>query len=462
MKKTVSIIMALVFVLACAISAYAVPAEIPANTKAVVAKGTTQVTINGSVRVRGETRHNTNDFNSDRGGNMNYWDQQVRLGITADVTPNTTARIVLENGDAANRSDFTWGTETYEAQGTIPVGNGKQGSIYVLEAWLQHKGSGLFGVPAGIKIGHQPIRLGYGLFFDQTKFGNDAILFFMNPTKELTLSAAYIKVTEGNSWNEDDINAYSFITAYSPDKNTNLSLDVTYVDAQALGIGSGTNAYTTPFYLWNIGLRGDTKIAGFGLLADVEIQTGKAKSQGITRPEIKFSGWALKLGAKYKLDPVTLSLTYGFGSGDDGSDPKKNKQFQTLQASIWKQDFTYVYDFRTRTSAKNYQKSAYAPNAYVSNLSYFKLGGNADITKALNADLGVFFLRSHKDVAIMGSKNPSKNLGWEIDGRITYRFDKNISYWVEGGYLFAGSAFDSPTKGSDNAYAFRQGIQVTF
>ncbi|MCX8026290.1 MAG: alginate export family protein [Thermodesulfovibrionales bacterium] len=444
MKKTVSIFMALVFVFACAISAYAAPAEIPADTKAVVAKGTTQVTIGGSVRVRGEVRHATDTFNKDTEPNRNYWDQQVRLSVQADVTPNTTARIVLENGDA-NKSDYTWGTETVEAFGTIPVGNGKQGTLYVLEAWLQHQGSGLFGVPAGFKIGHQPTKLGYGMFLDHSKFGNDAALFFINPIKELTLAAVYAKVTENDVKKEDDHNLYAFVAAYSPDKNTNISFDATYVDAQ-----NYTTAIPYPVHLWNFGLRGDTKIAGFGIKADVEIQTGKIKTA-----DIKFAGWAAKVGVDYKIDPVKLSLVYGFGSGDGDATDDKIKTYQTFQSGIWKEDFTYVYDYRTKTSAGVY-------NSYISNLHYLKLGANADIVKDLNVDLGVFWLRAHKDVAIFKG-NPSKNLGWEIDGKITYKIDRNLQYWVEGGYLFADSAFDpTTTKKADNAYAFRQGISVSF
>jgi len=455
--KKLSILMALVFVLACALSAYAAPAEIPADTKAVVAKGTTQVTVSGSVRVRGETRHNTNDFNSDVGGSMNYFDQQVRLRVQADVTPNTTAVIMLENGAEA-ASDFQWGTGTREGKGTIPVGNGKQGTLYVLEAWLQHKGSGLFGVPAGFKIGHQPTKLGWGLFLNHSKFGNDAAMFFINPVKELTLALVYGKLTENNAWKDDDHNLYSFVAAYSVDKNTSLSFDVSYVDAQNVSLSS---TFNTPFHLWNFGLRGNTNISGFGLKAGVEVQTGKAKSQG-TNPEVKFSGWAAKVGASYKLDPVTLSLVYGYGSGDDGSDATKNKQFQTFQSGIWKEDFTYVYDYRTRTSAKNFARSGYVDNAYMTNISYLMLGAKADITKAVKADLGIFWLRAAKDVAINGG-NPSKKLGWEIDGKITYTIDKNLNYWVEGGYLFAGEAFDpSRTKSADNAYAFRHGVSLSF
>lgn len=459
MKKTVSILMALVFVLSFAFSAFAAPAEIPADTQAVVAKGKTQVTIGGSVRVRGESRNNTNDFNNDVGSNMNYWDQQVRLRIDAEVTKNTTARVVLENG-GANASDYVWGTETVEAKGTIPVGNGKQGLLYVLEAWLEHKGSGLLGVPAGLKIGHQPTKLGYGLFLDHTKFGNDAALFYVNPIKELTLALVYSKVTENNTWQEDDHNLYAFAVTYSPDKNTNLSFDVSYVDAQRVTI---TQNFVTPFYLWNFGLRGDTKIAGFGLKADVEVQTGKAKAQGVN-PEIKYSGWAAKIGANYKIDPVTLTLAYGYGSGDDGSNPTKNKQFQTFQSGIWKEDFTYVYEYRTRTSAKSFDKAGFKDNAYISNLHYVTLGAKGNLTKDLNAYLGIFWLRADKAVSIMNpASRPSKDIGWEIDGRINYRIDRNLNYWVEGGYLFAGAAFDpSPTKSSDNAYAIRHGIAVSF
>ncbi len=65
------------------------------------------------------------------------------------------------------------------------------------QAWIQYTGSGLFGVPAGVKIGHQLLTLGEKQFLNHERFGDDALVLFVNPTKELSLAAATIKANEG-------------------------------------------------------------------------------------------------------------------------------------------------------------------------------------------------------------------------------------------------------------------------
>ena len=47
MKKFLAIILGTIFVLSFAATAFAIHAEIPSETQAVVAKGTTQITIDG-------------------------------------------------------------------------------------------------------------------------------------------------------------------------------------------------------------------------------------------------------------------------------------------------------------------------------------------------------------------------------------------------------------------------------
>ena len=54
MKKCIAIIAAMLFVLGFAASAFAIHAEIPAETSAIVVKGESTVTIGGELRFRGE------------------------------------------------------------------------------------------------------------------------------------------------------------------------------------------------------------------------------------------------------------------------------------------------------------------------------------------------------------------------------------------------------------------------
>ena len=59
MKKYLALVLGVLFTLGFAASAFAIHAEIPAETQAVVAKGSTQITMGGELRFRGELRNNT-------------------------------------------------------------------------------------------------------------------------------------------------------------------------------------------------------------------------------------------------------------------------------------------------------------------------------------------------------------------------------------------------------------------
>ena len=464
MKKFISIVSAMLLVFGFAASAFAIQAEIPSETQAVVAKGTTHITLGGAIRVRGEVQQNTSDFYDDASDRKSYYDQRVRLRLQADVTKNTTGVIHLESG-AENSSDKTWGTATPEGKGVYTAGNGKQGSPYILEAWIQHKGSGLLGIPAGFKIGHQPLKLGNGLFFDHSKFGDDAIVFFMDPTKELHIGLLTAKFSEGpgGTSKNDDANAYVGLLIYKPSKDTNIGFDVTYVDDQrSQGLGGITiGNVNIPTHLWNFGLRGDTNVSGLGIKADIELQSGKVAADKVTGgTETKLKGYAYLLGLSYKLDPVKLSLDYAYGSGDKIDTSNKNEGFVTALSGV--QNYTYVYDYRALTAAPT-AAGAGRPGTGLANTWYVKLGGNADITKDLNADLNIYYLRAAKKVS---ATYDSKKIGTEVDAKLTYKIDKNLVYWVEGGYLFAGDLYKnyttSATKNVDDAYAVRHGIELSF
>src|SRR4030067_1229056 len=98
MKKSFLIILSMLLVLGFAATVFAIHAEIPAETQSVVAKGTSQITLGGSIRFRGDVRNNTGDFNDDNADHMSSYDGRVRLSLDAQVSPNTTGRIHLESG----------------------------------------------------------------------------------------------------------------------------------------------------------------------------------------------------------------------------------------------------------------------------------------------------------------------------------------------------------------------------
>ena len=255
------------FVLGFAASSFAIHAEIPAETQATVAAGATQITIGGEIRVRGLWQNNTDNFSKDvtTAGDVAKYDERVRLQIEAKVTPNTTGLIQLEAGnDSGTAQDITnWGSEPSGATGTLEFSNGKQSSMKVLQAWILHQGTGLLSVPALVKVGHMPIQIGpNGLFYEHTKFGDDAILLGVDPVKGMHLILGTVKLTENSTSLNDDVNAYTFIGSYELMKDTVVGLDVTYADGQNLAHGGSFGAVINDpdLHLWNFGVNGKTRI----------------------------------------------------------------------------------------------------------------------------------------------------------------------------------------------------------
>ena len=444
MKRYLALVAGLIFVLGFTAVAFAIHAEIPADTQAVVAKGTTQITLGGQIRIRGFYETNNTDFDDSKADNLSIYETTVRLDVHAKVTPNTEAKISLRDTKASGDDDFTWGSTGGDGRGIYRKGGNVGGyrdmqGLYFREAWILHKGSGLLGIPAGIKVGHMPLKLGYGLFYDHTKNGEDAIVLFMDPTKELHVGLVAVKFDEGQPRRNDDANGYVLLFNYKAAKDTNISGDVTYLDDQAASPGG--------LHFWNFGLRGNTKVSGFGLKADVELQTGKEKDPA---GDVKYSGYAFLVGLDYKLDPLKLGLEYAYGSGDKPGTADKDEGFVTALDN--KQNYSWIAEYRVPAGSGISQTG-------LNNTQYVKARVGADLTKALSGHLDFYWLRANKT-----SSGVSKSIGTEVDWYLKYNIDKNLFWFVEGGYLFAGDFYKQFTGGKDpdNPWAIRHGILLSF
>lgn len=470
MKKFLAIVFAALLVLGLAASAFAIHAEIPSETQAVVAKGTTQITLGGSIRVRGETRSNTKSLSDGAfyGAVVNgtehhsgSYDQRIRLSLDAKVADNVQGFVMLETG--GDTSDvYTWGTSSSAAKGGYTEGNAKRGSLNINEGWILVKGAPMGGVPMGLKVGHMPLSLGNKMFFDHTKLGDDAIVVFADPTKELHIGLLTAKFTEASTevvGNAGDSDAYVLLATYKG-ASFNIGADYTSVQDQNLFTSYGAT-------LNNIGLRGDVMVAGMvKIKADIEMQSGKAEhgaGGAATSPDVKFKGSAIMLGAEAKLGDVNLVLEYATGSGDEDAnsptiaDDNDVESFITsLGADV---HYTYVYEYRTINVCGQ-------ASGGLCNTTYIKLGGNTKVG-AFGIAANLFLLSATENVQNYAGES-TDDIGTEIDAKVTYSIAKNLTYWVEGGYLMAGDVFKTvnPTTGAkidaNNAYALRHGIELTF
>jgi len=479
-RKLISVLSVLVFILGLTALSYAVVAEIPSDTTAVLAKGQTKITLGGDIRFRGfaiENREVLDKESYPKGTssltpNRNYMDYRVQLRLKAELSPNTTGFIMLQSGEADN-PNVTWGSQQGGARGAYQAGNTKESQVWIHTAYIQYQGSGLLGVPAGIKIGRDIIKLGNGIFLYHTRFGDDQIMAFIQPLKELTLSLATVKFREGNSDLSDDATAYVLIGSYKG-KNFELSADVTYLDDEGnkdstavrgrSGWGISTFGTDSDIHLWNFGLRGDVKdIAGTGLgaRADIEFQTGKIENTKLGY-EPKLKGWAGLAGLNYKFKtiPLTLKAEYQIGSGH--GDSNDIKEYVTAIGRLEGEYTTLVYEYYA-PSACDSPLARYSRETGLCNTQYVIFGGAGDITKDLSAQLYGFWIRANKAVAINNYRDTSKDVGYEVDTMITYKIDKNLKYWIEAGYFWPGDAWKlSSGKDPDNAWVVRHSIMLTF
>jgi hypothetical protein len=367
--------------------------------------------------------------------------------------------VTIEAANGKTSTGYAWGGESTPsngAQGIYQYGDSKRGELNLLEAWIQYKGSGLLGIPAGMKVGHMPLALGNKVFFDHTLFGDDAIVFFADPTKEIHVALLTVKFMEQNTSNNDDANAYVGLFNYRT-KEFGVGFDVTYVDHQNSFYAPAVLPAGTDAHLWNFGLRGDVTLAGFNIYADLEGQTGKIEDLATHQ---KFKGYAILVGASYKMDPVKFLLEWGYGSGDSDPTDGSFKEYVTSLSNA--QRDSYIVNYRA-VGAGNLA-GAPVKNGGLANTNRIRFGIDADLTKELFANLTYYYFHANKLTAAQEALGADNAMGSEIDWLFKYKIDRNLTYFVEGGYLFAGDYYKVVTAGKspNDAWAIRNGLLLSF
>jgi hypothetical protein len=473
LKKFLAIAVSVLFLLGFAASAFAIHAEIPSETQAVVAKGETQVTLGGSIRVRGEIRQNTTDLNDDLQDSMSWYDQRVRLSAGIKVSDDVTGLLMLESNGGGS-DGYTWGSSN-GAAGAYGVGNGKPTDMHINQAWINYTNDLI-----NVKIGHMPLALGNKLFFDHRKFGDDAIVLYKD-IDNIHIAGIVIKLSEGLVTTADicavdlvnnltgiappdgipdvpivlalpaagacpvgtvaidtssavdtagagDANGYVGLVAYKGD-GYNISGDITWVD---------DNANTTDLY--NLGVRADAKLSDLVTIrGDIEFQFGEASAT------VDLGGYAGMLGADFDLENFDIGVEVGIGSGDDPLTLDENEGFiNSLSSGV--PYITFVRGTRT---------GALGDNLGISNLTYLKATVKASPMDKMDVKGAVVYMLATEEPIPGGDDD----IGIEIDASMHYSLAKNLKYWVEGGYLMAGDAYGANT---DDAYALRHGIEMSF
>lgn len=452
MKKFLAILFSALFVLSFAASAFAIHAEIPAETQATVAKGSTQITLGGEIRTRGWWIANSGTADV---ANAAWLDERVRLSIDANVAPGVTGYVQIETRSETDGDKYTWGNGAKAVN--MPVGGRLSDSVAgnakpdtqldILQAWILYTGQGLLGIPAGLKVGHMPLQLGFGNFFNNTQYGDDAIVFFMDPMKEMHVGLLSVKLGEGfTSKNGDDTEAYVALATYKLDAKNTIGINFTYANNSDLRLK-----------LQNLGLHAGGDISGLGYKIEGDFQFGSVDPTHVSK--IKFSGAAASLALNYKIDPINLRLAAAMGSGDGDATDNKYKEFIAFTGNT--QNYSFIYEYLLKTTAQGGLNPA-APSdghaAGFANTTMLNLGFDYNATKEIGLGLDGYMFRATKTSV----PNGSKNAGWEVDAKMTYAVAKNLNYQIDAGYFNAGKYYDTVAAKAKDVKALRHVLTLSF
>lgn len=468
MKKYLIAIFGGLFLLALTLSAYA------------------DVKLQGELRERGRYQKNRSLSNDTKTDDHAYYDTRIRLGVNADVAKNIKGFIELEY-DVENEN---WGTyteskltttdtltvttksttgttlgtgsvtdsnydvtagDTAKATGLFGEGNRLQSRNFsgIRQAWILYTFD--MGMPAGFKVGHQLLTLSHDQFFDHRRWGDSAIVFFMDPSKATHIGLLTIKFDEGGTalgTDGDDVDGNVALMTYKLNKTDTVGANLTWVrgskGASVRLLGTEVSLAGAKFNFYNVGLHGTHKIGSVGLKWEGDMQSGKLG-------DAKFKGYGVWADATMPLGGVTLVLGGAMGSG-----PKTgSSNVDTFVTSLGAEPhYTFVYEYFVPSAAG-------AVSTGIANTTYGKVGASFAASKAVSIGIDAYYLRASKT-----DSGVSKALGTEIDGKITYKISDSLSYTIQGGYLAPGKFYEysgSPTKGkNDAAYAVDHALVLKF
>ncbi len=470
MKKFLVIVLSVLFILSFTVTAFAIHEEMPPD-EAVVAKGPAKIVLGGKIIERGWYFDGVDanampampngtavaDGGTGTGSHSEaLYTTNAYFTVNAKISDNIQGFMELETSNAGsdNSGVAYWGQ--YDSK--------PNSDLRFRQLWMQYTGSGLLGIPAGIKAGHMPITLGEKQFLNNERFGDDAILLWIDPTKEMHLVAGTTKLVEssalsiGNIDHAQDLDGYVLVFTYMLDKDNTIGANWTWAHSDsnipslaetAAGLGVAT-VDTVNFH--NIGVHGHGNVSGLSYAAEADFQFGTAKEL-LGGDDVKFGGWGVFAKLGYMIDPVNLRAAFAMGSGDNGDDSSKIKEFQTLQgtdatgAIARLPHYTLIYERLVRTAAAEALLTTFSGGNIrttgIANTTYYNLGFDVNPMKELALSLDGYYLRATKTG--MFGDDVSKNLGWEVDGKLNYKIAKNLSYFVEAGMFFPGKFYSDGT-----------------
>ncbi len=485
MKKYLAVLLGVFFILSFSATAFAIHEEMPPE-EAVVTQGPAKITLGGKLIFRGWYFHNVDDLGVPThpifgSRSESIYTTNAYLTVDAKISDNVRGYMELEtsNGDSNNSGVLYWGGGAHGTYDTKP-----NGDLRFRQVWLMYTGSGLLGAPAGIKVGHMPIALGEKIFLNNERFGDDAILAWVDPTKEMHLLAGTVKLVDNSNVNigfinhTNDLDGYVLMFTYNLDKDNVIGANWTWAHSDGnLPSLPVTPPNTNNLNFHNAEVHAHGKVGGFSYALEGDWQMGRASQvgggglplPGFTDPvsDVKFEGYAAFAKVGYQIDPVNIRASFAYGSGDNGKKSDEIDEFQTLQgtdatgAIARYTHYTLIYERLVRTAAFESIVTTFQGTAGqggigvgntratgIANTTVYNLGFDVNPLKDLSISVDGWFLQAssvgrwENDREQLGlDRHVGRNIGWEVDGNINYKIAKNLTYFVQGGLFKPGGFY---------------------
>lgn len=458
MRKYLAIVLGVLLILSFAVTASAMD---------------TDITLGGKILVRGWYFKNVTYgvYNLPQDSNSQaVYTTNANITLDVKVEENVRGFMELETSCFGNNNCglYYWGRPSgYDTKADA--------DLRFRQLWIQYTGSGLLGAPAGIKVGHMPIVLGEKQFLNNERFGDDGILVWVDPTKELHIALGTAKLAEGaidEHW--DDVDGYIGIVTYQIDKDNMVGANYTWVhsDGNCPSLQGGVPAPDVEaLNFHNVGIHANGNVSGFTYAAEADFQFGRAKDVLFSGNDLKASGWGVFAKVGYMIDPVNIRASFAYGSGDSDPNDTKCKEMQTLQGPdeigplARLVHHTQIYERTISTTAQNAilttTPGGNTRNTGIANTTLYNLGFDVNPAKDLKLSLDGFIIRASN---VPDGSGWSKSAGTELDFRGSYQIAKNLSYFVEAAGFWPGDYYqDAFAQNADETVTqLIHGILLTF
>jgi len=482
---------------------------------AMASVASAEVTVGGELEVRYDVWSNL-QLNSSAGRVTNvfaahgsqvtetqsFWAQRVTLNVDAKITEGLEAFVELDT----TGTEIPWGGQTGFALNNNNGGlsqdlSHQDGTLDIKQAWINFMVPGL---PVGVKVGHQPLALGHGIWLDTHRQGSDAVLLYAKPIPELLLAGVYISGNNGSNTfpgvggglaldsaafgnGHNDTNIYAVLANYTFMENNTVGVNFSYVSDNNMGgvatahpgltLGSGNDLFATNTMVTLDGSMGPLSYRGeFDWLF---VHTARVNG-GVEPAEV--TAYAALLGADYQVTPMfKAGLEMAFGTGNDNDDASafynpstsagagttKNSggTFQTMDHAYsvgpygaTSYNYAFLYNDKIGQGPLGTGGGLGFGDGFggfgLANTGYVKLALKANPMDKLSVGLDAMYLHASAQ-AVAGQ---SRDLGWEVDMNASYKIYDNLTLDLRGGVFVPGAWYEYPNTVAGNGALFENAV----